>query len=442
MKIHASEKPVSICRALRDAGFSAWLVGGAVRDSLIAREPNDWDIATSARPEQVLSLFSKVIETGLAHGTVTVVLDDERFEVTTYRADGSYSDGRRPDTVTFLNSIEADLSRRDFTVNAIAYDPIGDVLLDPFGGAVHIEARIIAAVGDPWARFNEDSLRMLRAVRFAAVLGFEISPSTMAAIVAENLQVAPERIHDEFIKGLLSNAPDRFLGLLRESSLLGAIAPELLSLVGCGQNKYHEFDVWTHTLKVVTATPADERLRIAAVFHDIAKPATKGTHPITGEVTFYGHENIGAEVTDVILRRLMFSNDTRESVVHLVRHHLIPDLPSAAALRRWVRKVGREKVEPLLALAKADAIGKGMPRVIGTTSAHLEKLSERIAALELREPIVTNSTQLAISGKDVMLALGIGPGPMIGQKLRELLELVTDDPGLNTRDALMGALTG
>lgn len=440
MRFQIPDKPIAVCRALHAAGFEAWLVGGAVRDLIMGREPHDWDVATNARPEQVVPLFSKVIETGLKHGTVTVVLDGEHFEVTTYRADGAYSDGRRPDDVTFIDRIDLDLERRDFTMNALAYDPLRDEMLDPFNGIGDIAGKVIATVGMASERFTEDSLRTLRAVRFAATLGFRVAPATMAAIQAHDLTVAAERIQAEMVTGLLAHEPDRFLHLLLQSGLLARIIPEMLPMVGCGQNKYHEFDVWEHTLRVVSATPEDARLRLAATLHDVAKPPTKGQHPVTGEVTFYDHEQVGAELADSILARLKFSNDDRAAVAHLIRHHLVPQLQSAASIRRWVRRVGRENVDCVLSLARADSIGKGSPKVAGTTLEYLSGLAARIADMETRDPIVANTTQLAISGNDVMMALGVGPGPMVGAKLRELLELVTDEPSLNERETLLQLL--
>jgi tRNA nucleotidyltransferase (CCA-adding enzyme) len=221
-----------------------------------------------------------------------------------------------------------------------------------------------------------------------------------------------------------------------------AIVPELRVAVGCTQNKYHEFDVWEHTLRVVSATPADENLRLAALFHDVGKPSVKGVHPTTGEATFYDHESVGAEMADAILRRLKFSNEIRETVVHLIRHHLVPfnSMPSGSALRRWIRRVGPEHVDAVLELATGDAVGKGNAQVTGCGVEFLRELRERIATMGNESPVVTRESQLAINGNDVMVALGIGPGPVVGAKLRELLELVTDDPELNSREALMEVL--
>ena len=441
MNINPPRNAIEICRTLHDAGFESYLVGGAVRDSLIGRNPNDWDIATNALPIQVASCFGKVIETGIEHGTVTVIIDGDGFEVTTYRIDGDYSDGRRPDSVLFSNSITEDLARRDFTMNAIAYDPLSGDTVDPFFGVRDIENRIVRAVGNPDDRLREDTLRALRAVRFASVLEFDIDRPTLDAISRCKLSVSAERIRVELVKGLCSVKPSRFLVILRRFGLLEQIIPELLPAFGCGQNKYHEHDVWCHTLLVTDATPNTERLRLAGMLHDVSKPSVKGAHPVTGEATFYEHEKVGADVTDAILRRLKFSNEDRERIVSLVRHHLVPELKSPASVRRWVRKVGTDNVADIIALAKADHIGKGNPECIGMTAGYLDNLAERISTMREESTMVTDTVQLAVNGSDVMLALGIGPGPMVGAKLREMLELVIDDPSLNERSTLLDMLS-
>lgn len=440
MNIHPTENAISICRVLNNAGFEAYLVGGAIRDSIIGRAPNDWDIATNALPVQVANLFARVVDTGIDHGTVTVILDGESFEVTTYRVDGHYSDGRRPDSVQFSDSIKIDLSRRDFTINAIAHDPLSGEVVDPFGGVDDIARKVVHAVGDADSRLNEDTLRALRAVRFAAVLGFSIGSKTFEAIERCRLSVAAERVRVELVKGLLSPLPSRFLGILLGSDMLAQVLPEMLPMIGCEQNKYHEFDVWDHTMRVTDATPKEQHLRLAAMLHDVAKPDTKGTHPVTGEPTFYDHEKTGADVADAILRRLKFSNEDRERIVHLVRYHLVPELKSPASIRRWARKVGLDNVSDIISLARADCVGKGVSRAPGLPNGYLDWLTERIASMGAYTPIVTTTTQLAVTGLDVMSTLEIGPGPAVGIKLRELLELVTDDQSLNDRYVLLSIL--
>lgn len=437
-----------VCGALRAAGFEAWLVGGCVRDGLMGRDPHDWDIATNARPEQTAATFEHTVLTGAKHGTVTVILDDERFEVTTFRSDGTYTDGRHPDGVRFVATIEEDLARRDFTMNAIAYDPIAPVLggewRDPWCGKDDILNERVRAVGKPKDRFDEDALRILRAIRFCATLGFTLSKSTANGLDAckeKLLTIAPERVHDELHKTMLAERPS--LALHIGSSIFGLVIPELLPMLGCSQNKYHRYDVWTHTMRVLDATPRDDvALRFAGLFHDIAKPQTKGVNPETGDATFYNHEEVGAEVTDGILRRLKFSNDERERIVHHVRHHLIPYEPgwSAAAIRRWVRRVGAANVKSICSLGRADIAGKG-GGPLADRGAVLDELEGRIANMTIHAPIVSATAQLAIGGADVMSALGIGPGPRVGQELRRLVELVLDEPERNTREELLAALT-
>lgn len=436
--------PTHICETLQGAGHKAYCVGGSVRDTLMGREAHDWDIATSARPEQVVALFPRVEPTGLQHGTVSVIFDGTAYEVTTFRSDGDYSDGRRPDGVTFVDTVEQDLARRDFTVNAIAFDPVTGDLVDPFGGQEDIASRTICCVGDPDARFSEDGLRLLRAARFAAALGFEIAPETLRAMAACSEMIdniAAERIQAELCKAIMAPVPSTAFVLLAKAGILDRVLPEFVPMYGCGQNRYHAYDVWTHTLAVLDACPADLNVRLAALFHDVDKPTCKGTHPKHGDVTFYNHEDVGAETTDAIMRRLKFSNETRQSVVLLVKHHLVKYERgwAAAAIRRWVRKIGRDNVAPLLALARADIIGKG-PAQVPLDVTVLDHLAERIATMEISEPIATNTTQLAIGGGDVMAALGIPPGRAVGEKLKELLELVTEQPELNTREGLLMAL--
>jgi tRNA nucleotidyltransferase (CCA-adding enzyme) len=445
MKPNPPKDALEICRTLKAHGHQAWLVGGAVRDSLMGREPNDWDIATDARPELVAGMFERVVLTGLQHGTVTVIRDGIGYEVTTFRGEGAYKDGRRPEWVTFLNFVEDDLARRDFTMNAVAYDPIADVFCDPFGGREAIERKVIACVGDPLTRFLEDGLRVLRAARFAAVLGFTVDPGTLAAIASSidtYRKVAIERVCAEWSKALLAPRPSVAFRIMAETGILEATVPEMLPMIGCEQNRYHGYDVWEHTLHVLDATPPDLVLRVAALFHDISKPASKGVHERTGDATFYNHEEMGVDATDAILRRLRFSNDVRERAVHLVRHHLVRYEPSwsAATVRRWVRRVGSENVTPLCALARADILGKGPAKVALSTDV-IDQLEERIRGLAIRSPIAMSATALAISGADVMAALGIGPSRQVGEALRAMLEVVTDDPELNTREALLGLLT-
>lgn len=435
---------VYVCRVLRDAGHEAWLVGGAVRDGILGRSAHDWDIATDAHPKTILEIFPHVIETGIKHGTVTVLIGGEGYEVTTYRGDGDYSDGRRPNGVHFLNTIEEDLARRDFTINAIAYDPLRDVFADPYGGQRDIECRVIKAVGDPLQRFTEDGLRVLRAARFEATLEFDLDPDTKKAIrpsLETYKRVSVERVQAEWFKMMRGKQPSRAFRIMEETGILEATVPEFVSMVGCIQNKYHSYDVWEHTLKTVDACPADGLLRVAALFHDVGKPVVKGFHPTTGDATFYDHEVIGAEMTGDILTRLKFSTEDKVQIEHLVRHHFIRYEAggSEASIRRWVRKVGLENVTQLCTLARADIAGKG-PAKTKLESGVIDELESRIATMQTEGVVMPTSTKvLAINGKDVMDHLGIPSGPEVGRILSHLLDVVTEDPGMNTRGRLLEA---
>jgi tRNA nucleotidyltransferase (CCA-adding enzyme) len=398
--MNVPDPALHICRALNASGHEAWLVGGCVRDSLMGREPHDWDVATNAKPEQTLALFPDSVPIGGHCGTVAVKIDGESYEVTPYRADGTYSDGRHPDEVRFVSTIEEDLGRRDFTVNAIAFDPLRDVFCDPYEGRGDLGGGLLKAVGDPAQRFAEDGLRVLRFCRFIATQHMVPDNKTLGAIpgALDTLRMVPlERVHDEWAKTMLANAPAQAFGWMLTTGILEALVPEMLPMRGCTQNRYHSYDVWNHSLAVLNSVPAgDTGLRFAALFHDIAKPATKGVHPVTGEATFYNHEEVGAEMTNGILQRLKFSNEERERIVHHVRWHLIPYEPgmSAAAIRRWVRKVGLANVPSICALGRADIAGKG--KLMEARGVALDELEARIANMQINAPIATSTTALAI----------------------------------------------
>jgi len=429
----------SICSRLRAAGHAAWIVGGCVRDMLRGETAADWDVATSALPEQLVALFPAAIPTGLAHGTLTVVLGGRHYEVTTLRGDGDYSDGRRPDSVQFVDDIVADLARRDFTVNAMAVDLQRGVLIDPFGGQRDLAARVLRAVGDPRQRFAEDGLRVLRAARFAATLEFELDPATFAAI-EPNLdtyrKVAAERVREEWLKAMKAARPSRAFEIMRTSGILGVSCPELLAGVGMAQNHYHSYDVWTHAMACMDACAGDPGLRLAALLHDVGKPATRAFSEKTNDWTFYAHDKVGAEIADPILERLRFSNDERARIVQLVRHHLFHyDGWSDAAVRRWIRRVGRERVEDLCVLSTADLIAKGPvgdPAFLGS----IEALREHVARV-LAEGAALSRQALDVDGNVLMEALGLPPGPLIGRLLDGLLEAVIAEPALNERGALL-----
>jgi len=424
---------------LEAAGHRAYPVGGCVRDALLHRRGGDWDVTTGARPEQVLPLFEHVVPTGLQHGTVTVVTPRGAVEVTTFRGEEGYTDGRHPDRVVFLDSLEEDLKRRDFTINAMAWDARQQRLVDPFDGQADLARRLVRAVGEARQRFAEDGLRPLRAIRFATVLAFEIHPDTLAAI-PDSLpvfrRVAPERVRVELLKILASSSPRaaRGIELLRESGLLAAILPELLEGRGHPQNRFHRDDVYEHGLRCLSrAGRVDALLRLAVLLHDVGKPRTAGGPP--GEHTFYGHEKVSAEMADAILARLRFSNQERERVRTVIANHMFHYEPgwTDGAVRRLVRKVGAERLEDLWAMRRADARGRGLG--LADERAQLAALARRVRAV-LEVQAALKVTDLAIDGRRVMQVLGLGPGPAVGQALERLLELVLDDPRLNTPETL------
>lgn len=434
------EPVVGLCKTLRAAGHKAWVVGGSLRDVLRGGHPKDWDLATSARPEQLMRVFKRVVPTGIAHGTVTVLVGKESYEITTLRGEGAYSDSRRPDEVFFVDDIEQDLARRDFTVNALAYDPLEDRLADPFGGLADLEARVLRTVGAPEERFGEDGLRVLRAARFAATLEFEIEPATLAAIpkcLDAFRRVSKERVRDEWLRALSARRPSRAFDVMQGSGILSITCPELVTQVGCTQNHYHAYDVWRHSLECLDASPAQPLQRMAALLHDLGKPRTRALSEKTGDYTFYHHETVGADLADTWLREYRFSNEERGTIVHLVRHHLIcySNEWTDAAVRRFVRRVGPEHVEALLELGRADALGKGRP--VDEELAALDELRARIAD-SVAKGAAFGTRDLAIDGRDVMAKLGIRPGPSVGRVLENLLERVLERPELNERDTLLG----
>jgi tRNA nucleotidyltransferase (CCA-adding enzyme) len=435
------EDVLGICQRLRDQGKRGWVVGGCVRDVLLGRPAKDWDVATDARPEEVLTYFRKVIPTGIKHGTVTVLVRGKPYEVTTLRGEGAYQDGRRPTEVRFLDDITEDLARRDFTMNAIAVDPLEQRVIDPFDGKRDLDARLLRAVGEPAKRFAEDGLRILRGARFAAVLECVVEPATLAAMgetqaLATYAKVSAERIHDEWMKALGAGAPSIAFELMRTTGMLAITCPELCEGFGCEQNRWHAFDVWGHTMAVLDACEGDRVLRLAALLHDVGKPRSREFSDKTNDYTFYNHEAIGATMADAILKRLRASNEDRSRVVELVRHHLICYAPewTDAAVRRWLRRVTPQLSADLLALGRADARGKGRP--VDEDIARLDELSARAAAL-LAAGAALTPRDLAVDGRGLMDELGLPPSRLIGTLQRYLVELVTDDPSLNTRERLL-----
>ncbi|WP_438027576.1 CCA tRNA nucleotidyltransferase [Sorangium sp. So ce233] len=437
------EDVLGICRRLRERGKRGWIVGGCVRDLLRGEPAKDWDVATDARPDEVVAAFRKVIPTGIQHGTVTVLVRGVPYEVTTLRGDGTYTDGRRPDRVEFVDDITADLARRDFTMNAIALDPVDGHLIDPFGGRKDLDANVIRAVGDPNERFAEDGLRVLRAARFAATLEGSIEPETERAMgTARSHQtfrcVSAERVRDEWLKAMRARRPSVAFEIMRRTELLAITCPEMIESVGCEQNRWHAFDVWGHAMACLDACKPEPILRVAALMHDIGKPRTRAFSDKTRDYTFYEHERVGAEMAEPILARLRFSNDERARIVALIRHHLIcyDETWTDAAVRRWLRRVTPGLAPDLYEIGVADALGKG--RDASEDIASIGRLRARVEAM-LAAGAALSAKDLAVNGSVLMKELGIPPSKLVGEILERLVELVTEEPEANTPERLLEA---
>ena len=421
-----------VLERLENAGFAAFAVGGCVRDTLLGRVPGDWDVTTAARPEQVLSLFAGyAIPTGLKHGTVTVRAGEMAIEVTTFRADGDYTDHRRPDTVTFSRRLEDDLCRRDLTVNAMAMDRRGEIT-DLYGGREDLKAGILRCVGEPERRFQEDALRILRTLRFSAVLGFAIEERTAAALrekAALLTYIAPERIRTEMDKLLCGNHV--LPVLLDYPEVLGVFLPEVLPCVGFDQhNRHHIYDVWGHTAHAVAAAPAEHVLRWAMLLHDVGKPACF-TRDAAGVGHFYGHPAVSAELAETVCRRLRMDNRTAERVVTLVRWHDRDIARTERAIARAVSQLGEETFRQLLDVKRADNAAQS-PEDRGRL-ADIQQAEDILNALEARKQCFSLK-DLAVDGRD-MMALGLR-GREIGDGLHALLEVVLDGAE-NDRETLL-----
>ncbi len=428
----------SVVDKLKNKGFQAYIVGGCVRDFLRGVTPQDWDVTTNAKPVEIQKIFPKSFyENKFLTVTVRTGSKDPRLkevEITTYRSEAKYTDKRHPDEIKFAKTIQEDLGRRDFTVNAIAMD---DKIIDPFGGQKDLEDKIIRTVGPAEDRFAEDALRMMRAVRLATVLGFTIEPKTAAAIKKNApwlRAVSKERIRDELMKIIMVDKADQGIETLRQAGLLKYIIPELEEGFGVSQNKHHIYECYEHavrSLKYAAEKGFNKYVRLASLLHDIAKPRTKRGE---GEnATFYGHEVVGARMTAQILSRLRFAKKDIEKVAKLVRYHLFyynVDEVTESSVRRLVRQVGPENMEELLQVRMADRIGSGVPKAEPYKLRHLKYIVDKVS----QDPI--SARMLKVTGNDVMKKLKLKPGPKIGQILDILLGYVLEDPKKNKKEFL------
>ncbi len=435
---------------LQGASFEAFLVGGCVRDLIMGRKPNDFDITTNATPEEIIALFPKTFYEN-TYGTVGVVTCGEDdlpvcsnesvkiVEVTPYRLETTYSDNRHPDAVMWSKNIEDDLKRRDFTCNAIAYNPITGELVDPFYGQRDIENKVIRAVGDPDLRFNEDALRLMRAIRFMSQLDFDIDSVTRESIEknAHLLKnISRERVRDEFVKLIMTDFPMRGLVLMKETGILGDVVPELLRGVGVTQNQAHMYDVWEHNLRTLQHA-ADKKwplhVRLSAIFHDISKPETKRYSKEKGVITFYGHDVVGGRVTREIMERLKFPKDLIEQVSMFVRWHMFfsdTEQITLSAVRRLITNVGKENIWDLIDLRICDRIGTGRPK----EEPYRLRMYQSMVEQALKDPVTLK--MLKTDGKRIMDVTHETPGPKIGYVLHALFDEVLEDPLKNTEEYL------
>ena len=435
MKIQLPEKVNTIIQTLQEHGYEAYAVGGCVRDSLLGREPGDWDITTSASPDETKKLFARTVDTGIEHGTVTVLLGKEGFEVTTYRIDGKYEDSRHPTEVIFTRNLREDLLRRDFTINAMAYNDT-EGIVDIFGGIDDLKRKIIRCVGNARERFGEDALRIMRGVRFAAQLGFSLEKETKEAMteLAPTLEkISAERIQTELVKLLVSDSPE----LIREAYHLGitaVILPEFDEMMRTGQEtKYHRYDVGEHTVQAVCNVPPDKVLRLTMLLHDVAKPEMK-TVDADGTAHFKGHDIRGEQKAKEILRRLKFDNDTIHKVTKLVRWHDYRMPAEKKNVRKAMSKISAELFPMYLLVKRADILAHSMYR----REEELENLSGLQKCYEeiVADHECVSLKQLAVTGTD-LIGIGMKPGKQIGEVLNELLRIVLEYPEFNNKEHLL-----
>jgi len=415
---------LDISRGLIESGYQAFIVGGALRDSLLGSHAQDWDVATDARPEKIHDLFREMTRFDLKHGTVTLVFRRRHYEVTTFRGTGGFG-----------SSIEEDLAHRDLTFNAMAYDITSKRIIDPFGGKGDIVKKVVRAVLNPTERYNEDPLRMMRAIRFSSELGYSIEPETLMAMnpMAQALgMVAKERIRNELLRILVVNKPSVGLNLMRKTGLLKRIVPELLEGYRRRQNNYHKYTIYRHTMETVDSIEVDPFLRLSALFHDIAKPRVR--KKIKGRWRFFGHADASAKLCREIMLRLRFSNEQIDRVTHLVYHHMFDYKKelSDKAIRRFIKRIGADNIDNLISLRKADDLAHGHGRAF---EKDLELFGERIEAARRQSPPLSIS-DLAVNAHDVMNVTGLQPGPKVGKILNQLLEIVIERPEHNQKDKL------
>jgi len=417
-----------ISRRLIKNGYQAFIVGGAIRDSLLGCQAKDWDVATDATPDSIHDLFPEMTSFNLKHGTVTLVSKGKHFEVTTFRGIGGSS-----------LSIEEDLAHRDFTFNAMAYDITNKRIIDPFEGKQDIKKKLVRAVLNPIERFDEDPLRMMRAIRFSLELGYAIEPETLMAIktLAQAIdKVAQERIRDELLKILMVRRPSAGFNVMRKSGLLKGILPELVEGYRKRQNNYHKYTIYRHIMETVDSIKGDPVLRLSALFHDIAKPRVR--KKINGRWRFLGHATASAGLTKEIMMRLKFSNDRITRVTHLIAHHMFDFKQelSDKAVRRFIKGIGADNVDDLIALRKADDLAHGWGRDF---QKDIEKFENRIDS-QIKKSHPFTISDLAVNGHDVMKIVGLQPGPRVGQILNQLLEAVIEKPEYNQKDRLIKIL--